>query len=110
MDGLRQDFEVLASPAGAGELRVELGLDGATAEAATYGAKLTLAGSGREIATAACTWTMPALSLTARLEVSEAGRLAVCVGMSVRIDPTFSDADWVALNPSIPVPMAVWAP
>ncbi|HCN79432.1 MAG TPA: hypothetical protein DIT13_19895, partial [Verrucomicrobiales bacterium] len=45
--------------------------------------------------------------LTARLEVVDAGRLRVLVrdagaAYPVRIDPTFSDADWVALNPSIP--------
>ena len=45
--------------------------------------------------------------LTARLEVLSADRLAVSVADAnatypVRIDPTFSDADWVSLNPGMP--------
>ena len=47
VDGVRQDFVITASPSGAGDLRVELALSGARAEATAYGAKMTLDGSGR---------------------------------------------------------------
>ena len=50
MDGVRQDFVLPQRPAGTGELRVELAVDGARAEAATDGAKLILDGNGRVIA------------------------------------------------------------
>jgi hypothetical protein len=50
VDGVRQDFVIAARPAGAGDLRVELALSGARAEAAAYGARLKLDGSGREVA------------------------------------------------------------
>ena len=45
--------------------------------------------------------------LAARLEVLTANQLAVSVADAnatypVRIDPTFSDADWVSLNPGLP--------
>jgi hypothetical protein len=49
-DGVRQDFVVDAAPAGSGDLRVELALTGAQAEAAADGAQLVLDGSGRKLA------------------------------------------------------------
>jgi len=108
VDGVRQDFVVTERPAGAGELRVELGLTGARAEAAGYGAKLRLEGSGRELAYSRLRAVdATGKELAARLEVLSADRLAVGVEdgnatYPVRIDPTFSDADWVSLNPGIP--------
>ena len=39
VDGVRQDFVIAERPAGTGDLRVELALTGARAEAAAYGAK-----------------------------------------------------------------------
>ena len=50
VDGVRQDFVITERPAGAGDLRVELALRGARAEAAAYGAKVILEGSGRALA------------------------------------------------------------
>ena len=167
MDGVRQDFVVLERPelcssgrqsapstsngisepthvvcyGGGGKLRVELALTGARAEALPDGVRLTLAGSGRELAHNRVRVTeSTGRELPARMEVDseweadrqvlECGsplplwppgtpdesarglaqsktlsRLAVLVDDSeavypVRIDPTFSDADWVSLNPA----------
>src|ERR1019366_9066376 len=99
VDGVRQDFVIAAPPAGAGDLRVELALSGARAEAAAGGAKLRLEGSGRELAYSNLrVEDATGRELTACLEVLSADRLAVSVADAnaiypVRIDPTFSDAD-----------------
>jgi hypothetical protein len=104
VDGVRQDFVIAAPPAGAGDLRVELALSGARAEAAAGGARLTLEGSGRALAYSRLrVEDATGRELTARLEVLSADRLAVSVADAnatypVRIDPTFSDADWVSLG------------
>jgi hypothetical protein len=107
-DGVRQDFVIAAPPAGAGDLRVELALSGARAEAAACGARLTLEGSGRALAYSRLrVEDATGRELTARLEVLSANRLAVSVADAnatypVRIDPTFSDANWVSLNTGLP--------
>ena len=68
------------------------------------GARLVLDGSGRKIAYARLRVVDAAgTALTARLEVTTAARLAVLVEDAaaiypVRIDPTFSDADWFSLD------------
>ena len=109
VDGLRQDFVVAQAPGGSGELCVELVLTGATAEPAAEGVKLTLNGSGRELAYNRLQVTdARGQLLSASLRVLTPTRLAVRVEDAgavypVRIDPTFSDADWVnTLNPGIP--------
>ena len=108
VDGVRQDFVIAAPPAGAGDLRVELALSGARAEAATGGARLKLDGSGRALAYSRLrVEDATGRELRARLEVLSVDRLAVTVADAnatypVRIDPTFSDADWVSLNPGMP--------
>jgi hypothetical protein len=108
VDGVRQDFVIPERPPGAGDLRVELALTGVRAEAAAYGAKLILEGSGRALAYSRLRATdATGLELRARLEVLPADQLAVRVAdgnatYPVRIDPTFSDANWVSLNPSMP--------
>jgi hypothetical protein len=104
MDGVRQDFVVLERPAGEGRLSVTLEVTGAQVSAAPYGAKLTLKESGREIAYSRLHVTdVTGRELMAKLEVLTPERLEVCVLDStaiypVRIDPTFSDADWVSLG------------
>jgi len=91
-----------------GQLRVELALSGAQAEAAAGGARLRLEGSGRTLAYSRLrVEDATGRELSARLEVLSAARLAVSVADAnatypVRIDPTFSDADWVSLNPGLP--------
>ena len=116
VDGVRQDFVVTERPEGEGELRVELGLSGARAEAAGYGAKLRLEGSGRELAYSRLRAVdARGKELKARMEVltsnsesrKQKAEMAVVVEdgaavYPVRIDPTFSDADWVSLNPGMP--------
>ncbi len=108
VDGVRQDFLITERPAGAGDLRVELALTGARAEAAAYGAKVILEGSGRALAYSRLrAIDANGQELAARLEVLSADRLAVRVAdgnatYPVRIDPTFSDANWVSLNPGMP--------
>lgn len=107
MDGVRQDFVVLERPPGEGQLSVTLEVTGAQVAAASYGAKLTLKWSGREIAYSRLHVTdANGRELVAKLEVLSPERLAVRVEddvatYPVRIDPTFSDADWVSLNPGI---------
>ena len=104
MDGLRQDFLILERPTGDGELRLELDVAGARAEPLTHGARLVLDGSGRKIAYSRLRATdAQGRDLPARIEVDSASRLTVIVDDAdatypLRIDPTFSDADWVSMG------------
>ncbi len=106
-DGVRQDFVVLQRPEGMGELRVTLGVTGARVDQADYGIKLTLPNSGREIGYSKLHVTdANGRALSARLEGVGTDRIMVCVEDAgatypVRIDPTFSDSDWVSMNPGI---------
>jgi hypothetical protein len=140
MDGVRQDFVVLERPEGAGQLRVKLDVTGARAEQRAGGARLVLDGSGRKIAYSRLRATdAQGKELMARIEVGRAlrcaptdvrdaegtngaqgvrtlpAKLAVVVDDTdavypVRIDPTFSDENWISMNPSIPgVGGTVWA-
>ena len=107
VDGVRQDFVITERPAGSGDLRMELALTGAQVQAAAYGAKLKLDGSGRELAYSRLRATdATGQELKAHLVVVAPDRLAVRVTDAdatypVRIDPTFSDADWVSMNPGL---------
>ncbi|MFZ4767642.1 MAG: hypothetical protein ACOYMN_22060, partial [Roseimicrobium sp.] len=104
VDGIRQDFVVPQAPAGTQALRVELALTGAEARSTNSGALLVLPGSGRELAyTRLVASDAKGAPLMARLEVVSAHRLAITVQDAgatypVRIDPTFSDADWVSMG------------
>ena len=104
MDGVRQDFVVLERPMGTGELKVTLEVTGAQVVAAPYGVKLTLRGSGREIAYSRLHVTdARSRQLPARFEVTGTQFLQVCVddaeaAYPIRIDPTFSDADWISMG------------
>src|SRR5437667_3571058 len=125
MDGVRQDFVVLERPAGAGELALWLAVSGARVEPAAGGAQLVLENSGRTIAYSRLRVTdAPGKELTAHMEVSDGrdafhrvpivpggdqGRggthpyLVVVVNDAeavypVRIDPTFSDANWISMG------------
>src|ERR1035437_6455149 len=112
-DGVRQDFVIESPPLNpqrstlnpsAGDLRVELALSGARAEPTAGGARLRLEGSGRAVAYSRLRVAdATGRELTARLEVLSSDRLAVTVADAnaiypVRIDPTFSDAEWVRLG------------
>src|SRR5437667_5252771 len=125
MDGVRQDFVVLERPAGAGELALWLAVSGARVEPAAGGAQLVLENSGRKIAYSRLRVTdASGKELTAQMEVSDGrdafhrvpivpegdqGRggtrpyLVVVVNDAdavypVRIDPTFSDANWSSMG------------
>jgi len=107
-DGIRQDFVVSNSASGAGELVVRLDVSGAWAEQTHYGAKLVLTGSSREIAYSRLKVTdASGTELNARLDVTTAHELTITVEDAkatypIRIDPTFSDVNWVSINSSIP--------
>src|ERR1035437_9506149 len=104
MDGVRQDFIIGQRPTGKGPLRVELDVSGARAEPLGNGARLVLDGSGRRLAYHRLRAVdAEGQALAARLTVWTATRLAVVVddaaaAYPVRIDPTFSDANWVSLG------------
>ena len=104
VDGVRQDFVVSAPPAGAGDLRVELVLSGARAAKAATGAQISLDGSGRKLSYSRLhVADATGRELESRIDVVTADRLAVVVADAgaaypVRIDPTFSDEDWISLG------------
>jgi hypothetical protein len=108
VDGVRQDFLIAQPPAGTGELRLELDVTGATVAPLGNGVRLTLSGSGRQLAYHRLHVTdATGRELPARMEVAAempaATKLTVLVDDAnaeypVRIDPTFSDTDWVSLG------------
>jgi len=112
MDGVRQDFVVLEKPTGPGELVLLLAMSGAAVEATPDGAWLVLENTGRKIAYSRLHVTdAVGQELTARMEVfnsnSESGKLIAEIAVivndvdavyPVRIDPTFSDANWISMG------------
>jgi hypothetical protein len=108
VDGVRQDFLIAQPPIGTGELRLELDVTGATVTPLGNGLRLTLAGSGRQLAYHRLHVTdATGRELPARMEVAAempaATKLTVLVDDAnavypVRIDPTFSDANWVSMG------------
>jgi hypothetical protein len=102
MDGVRQDFVMTKKLAGAGELRVRLDVSGAQVAQTAYGAQLILKQSGRKIAYSRLRVTdATGKELSARMEART--ELAVVVNDAgavypVRIDPTFSDANWISMG------------
>jgi len=103
-DGVRQDFLVQERPDGEGELLLSIALCGAEADATTEGISLKLDASGRELAYRRLLVTdAEDRELVASLEVQADDRLAVRVNddgatYPLRIDPTFSDADWISMT------------
>ncbi len=104
VDGVRQDFVVKERPWGDGVLRVELGVSGARGEKAVHGATVVLEGSGRRIAYSRLrVEDATGRELGARMEVGSEDRVAVLVDDTnavypVRIDPTFSDENWISMG------------
>ena len=104
MDGVRQDFVVPTRPTGTGALRVELTVRGARAQSSAQGAELVLAGSGRKVAYSRLKVVdATGRELAATLEAEGEDRLVVGVDdeqarYPVRIDPTFSDANWISMG------------
>jgi hypothetical protein len=117
MDGIRQDFVLDQRPAGAGELRVELDVTGATVEAQANGVRLTLQASGRKLAynrlhvSDATGRELPARMemIGTEYDISAVPAPQLCVKVDdsdavypVRIDPTFSDAYWISMGTTYP--------
>jgi len=104
MDGVRQDFLVLQRPAGGGALCLQLSLDGAAAQNSSTGVEITLPVSLRKIAYSSLKVTdAEGKVLPARMEVDDLAKLRIEVEDSgaaypLRLDPTFSDSDWVSLG------------
>jgi len=104
LDGVQQDFVIERPPPGNGSLYLDLEVDGAKAEAMPGGTRLVLADGGRQMAYSQLkAEDAQGRELTARLEVASAHCLAAVVDDAaaeypVRIDPTFSDANWVSLG------------
>jgi hypothetical protein len=113
MDGVRQDFVVMQRPVGTEPLEVLLAVSGALVEQTPYGAQLLLEKSGRRIAYSRVRVSdATGKELSARMEVagkseiqnpkSEMG-LVLLVNDThavypIRIDPTFSDANWISMG------------
>jgi hypothetical protein len=112
MDGVQQDFVLPERPAGQGRLAVWLAVSGAHIEPAAFGARLALDNSGRKIAYSRLRVTdTTGRELSARIEVAALNsevlnqrcEMAVVVNDTdavypVRIDPTFSDANWTSFG------------
>jgi hypothetical protein len=104
MDGVRQDFIIDRRPEGEGPMRVELHVDRAKAEQLAEGARLVLTDGGRKLAYSRLrAEDARGRVLNAHLEVLAENRLAVLVDDAsaeypLRIDPTFSDANWISMG------------
>ena len=104
VDGVRQDFVIAAPPPGQGDLRVELSVAGATARPSNRGATLILQDSRRQLSYHRLR-VLDARNreLQAKLAVESPRTLAVMVADAnavypIRIDPTFSDANWHSMD------------
>ena len=107
IDGVRQDFLLLERPEGVGQLRLELSVAGATARTDGDSISLVLDDSGRALAYNRLHVSDSAgKTLPARLEAAGAQRIVVAVDdqnatWPLRVDPTFSDADWTSITSSV---------
>ena len=103
ISGIRQDFVVRDRPGGEGPLILRLGIHGARAFSAPYGARLVMDHGAREMAYSRLHVTdAKNRVLQASIRVAAANEIAIQVDDSdatypVRIDPTVSDADWIAI-------------
>ena len=104
LNGIRQDFLIREAPSGPGELWLELAVAGAEPQKVSGGLKLVLRESGRALAYSTLRVTdATGRELAADFERMEEGEFGVRVCDAeavypVRIDPIFSDADWVSLG------------
>lgn len=103
IDGLKQDFVIEQRPPGDGPVHLELEVDGAKAEPLTDGARLVLADNERNMVyNRLKAVDARGRELSAKLEVVSGNRLALILDDTsaeypVRIDPTFSDGNWVSI-------------
>ncbi len=106
--GVRQDFVIEQRPEGTGLVRLDLEVDGAKAETMGDGARLVLADSGRKLVyNRLKAEDARGNEVKASMKAVSANRLTVeledtAAEYPVRIDPTFSDANWISMNPGIP--------
>jgi len=104
IDGLQQDFVIEQRPPGSGSVRLELEVDGAKAEAMAGGARLVLDDGGRQMVYNRLKgMDARGKELAVKMEVMSASRLTVVLDDAaaeypVRIDPTFSDANWISFG------------
>ncbi|MBX3733279.1 MAG: hypothetical protein KF791_11870 [Verrucomicrobiae bacterium] len=104
LDGVRQDFVIPRPPAGPGALRVELLVEGARVERRGGRIELQFLDAERRLAYGRLHVEDAAGNrLPAEMVRVDAGRLALVIDDAtaiypVRIDPTFSDANWTGLG------------
>jgi hypothetical protein len=103
VDGVRQDFVIRERPPGVGALALRLAVSGARVAPAAFGAQLVLENSGRKIAYSRLRVTdATGRELSARMEVRTAQLAVVVIDAGavypIRIDPTFSDANWISMG------------
>lgn len=104
VEGVRQDFIVEQRPASEGSLELRLQVSGATAQAVASGVRLVLDGSGRPLRYHRLHVTdASGKALEAVVQVT--GTRELCLQVQdqsavypIRIDPTFSDEDWVSMG------------
>src|SRR6202040_2795222 len=106
VDGVRQDVIVAEPPRGTGQLRVEMSVVGAWVTEAGSGVRLTLQRSSRKLACNRLR-AVDALGkeLGSRMVVVDDGGARY----PVRINPTFSDANWVSVGGPTAAPIPVFA-
>jgi hypothetical protein len=104
MNGMHQDFVIAERLAGEGDLWVELAVDGAKAEQLVEGVRLVLADGGRKLKYHRLhVADVTGKELAAKLVVSAGNCLILRLNdeaakYPIRIDPTFSDANWVSMG------------
>jgi hypothetical protein len=106
VDGVRQDFVVFDKPDSSGELRLDLAVSGAQAKQTAYGAELVLDKSRRGIAYSRLKVTdASGKELPARMQSTCNSEMTLAILVNdtdavypIRVDPTFSDANWVSMG------------
>jgi hypothetical protein len=104
LDGIQQDFVVTQPPTGRGLLRGELALHGANVEESGEEMQLVMSDTGRRLAYSRLhVCDASGRVLAARMYRVNSNRMALVVDDTaakypVRIDPTFSDANWSNLG------------
>jgi hypothetical protein len=107
VNGVRQDFVIFENPAGEGQLGLRLQVTGARVELVSNRVQLLLPKSGRRILYDNLAVTdAKGKELRAQLDATKEGSNSMlCVTIDdsgatypLRIDPTFSDANWISMG------------
>jgi uncharacterized repeat protein (TIGR01451 family) len=102
--GIQQNFILQNKPAGEGELELRISVEGASLSQKDNGVKVTLDESSRELTYDRLNvFDSKGKQLKAHMEIVESQMLAIRVDDTnalypLTIDPTVSDADWVAMG------------